>query len=555
MKRIKSIRTKMILLIVLCVSLCTVTFGGAQLWQAKNNIKKNSAIIMNKYCLSKANELNSQIEKIEQAVKFLSDYAVGQIDNTEMLINDKDTYDRYIERLESVAQNAADNTDGACAVYVRLNPDYWEPTSGLFQIKNSQSGLFESEQPTDFSVYNPDDIEHVGWYYIPVKTGEATWLAPYYNENIDVYMISYVVPLYKNGILIGVAGMDINFNTITDFTKSIRIYNTGSGFLFDKNGKVIFHPTLEANYDVKSIVPNFEINGGNTGEKLYSYIYKGEKRELAYCKLSNDMYLGLSVADKELNIELENIVVMIYLLSFCILALVITLTYFIANRMVKPLMALNKAAKAVSDGNMDVSFEVDADDEIATLAVSFQETIKRLKQYMSYINELAYTDGMTGTRNKIAYDDAVNCINNKINENKNTVEFAVAVFDVNGLKYVNDHYGHDVGNKLITDTCKVITAAFPNSILYRIGGDEFVVIIEGGELKKQQERLEFFNDMVVEANSEYTNDYQLSIAMGISFFRPIADTEFLDVFKRADHAMYLNKSLIKNKPGFEWAKR
>ena len=116
--------------------------------------------------------------------------------------------------LENVAVNAASNTEGALAVYVRYNPDFTPPTSGLFWSKTALNGSFQQLVPTDFSNYNPMDVERVGWYYIPVKTGKPTWMSPYLNQNINVRMISYVIPLYKNNATVGVVGMDIDFASL-----------------------------------------------------------------------------------------------------------------------------------------------------------------------------------------------------------------------------------------------------------------------------------------------------------------------------------------------------
>jgi len=70
---------------------------------------------------------------------------------------------------------------------------------------------FKSLTPTDFSSYDKDDLEHVGWYYIPVNNGKPTWMEPYLNSNINVYMISYVVPIVIDNVKVGIVGMDIDF--------------------------------------------------------------------------------------------------------------------------------------------------------------------------------------------------------------------------------------------------------------------------------------------------------------------------------------------------------
>ena len=100
-------------------------------------------------------------------------------------------------------------------VYLRYNPNYSNPTSGVFAQRQSVDSELQCLTPTDFSMYDESDVEHVGWYYLPVQAKEAIWMSPYMNENINIYMISYVVPLFaEDGTSIGIVGMDIDFHRL-----------------------------------------------------------------------------------------------------------------------------------------------------------------------------------------------------------------------------------------------------------------------------------------------------------------------------------------------------
>ena len=164
-----------------------------------------------------------------------------------------------------------------------------------------------------------------------------------------------------------------------------------------------------------------------------------------------------------------------------------------------------------------------------------------MTHYISYVHEQAYTDPMTGVGNKTAYLEMVKNLNNKIDNKK--AAFATVVFDVNGLKTVNDNLGHEYGDMIICDTALIIKRVFGSAHIFRIGGDEFIAIMEGRytdkyvlELFKQLDReLESFN--ANEKNYEMT----LSFSKGASVFNADEDTEYQAVFKRADVAMYANK--------------
>lgn len=199
---------------------------------------------MNLICAERAQEINALLSRIEQSVRTLAVYATTQLESVDRLKNNPHYLEQYTRELESAAVNAARNTEGAMAVYVRFNPEFSPPTSGLFWSKTAFEGTFRRLTPTDFSNFRPDDSEHVGWYYIPVKNGKPTWLPPYLNKNINIRMISFVIPLYMDNQTVGVVGMDINLAVITDIVDSVSLYRTGYAFLVNSTAHMVHNKTI-----------------------------------------------------------------------------------------------------------------------------------------------------------------------------------------------------------------------------------------------------------------------------------------------------------------------
>jgi diguanylate cyclase (GGDEF)-like protein len=110
------------------------------------------------------------------------------------------------------------------------------------------------------------------------------------------------------------------------------------------------------------------------------------------------------------------------------------------------------------------------------------------------------------------------------------VEFSVIVCDVNGLKFVNDTQGHKAGDEYIRNASGIVCRHFKRSPVYRVGGDEFVVIPQGDDFENMEQILEGF-DREVEGNIG-TSDAVVSA--GHSAYRPGRDRRFHDVFERAD---------------------
>lgn len=159
---------------------------------------------------------------------------------------------------------------------------------------------------------------------------------------------------------------------------------------------------------------------------------------------------------------------------------------------------------------------------------------------MSQTLEIAYQDGLTGIKNKYAYRQAEEILDIRLT-GSNVSPFAIAVFDVNDLKKTNDTLGHEAGDKLICDAAKLICNAFKHSPVYRIGGDEFSVIVTGPDYEdRDMIMLQFRNQM--KENSK--NKDSVVVASGIATFID-TDISCSIVFNRADEDMYLNKASLK----------
>ena len=166
---------------------------------------------------------------------------------------------------------------------------------------------------------------------------------------------------------------------------------------------------------------------------------------------------------------------------------------------------------------------------------------ERQKVELDSAKLLAYTDALTGVKSKHAYAEAEQRMDARLAEG--TVgEFAVSVFDINGLKYVNDTKGHEAGDELIIDACKLICTHFAHSPVYRIGGDEFVAIVEGDDYRNRNDIHDRF-DRRAEKNLA---EGGAVVSMGISEFNPVADSAFNDVFERADRNMYRRKGILED---------
>lgn len=181
---------------------------------------------------------------------------------------------------------------------------------------------------------------------------------------------------------------------------------------------------------------------------------------------------------------------------------------------------------------------------LATTLSGFRQNLC-LARLNKRLLELTETDALTHVMNRTAFDAKEKEYNVKIRVSEDC-EFAVAMFDVNNLKKINDEYGHDAGDEYIIGCCHLVCKTFKCSPVYRIGGDEFVVVLDGEDYLNCDVLLAGLRKKVDElSRSDIPEFKRFSVASGIAKYDPKTDKSEEDVFRRADELMYENKAFMK----------
>jgi diguanylate cyclase (GGDEF)-like protein len=200
----------------------------------------------------------------------------------------------------------------------------------------------------------------------------------------------------------------------------------------------------------------------------------------------------------------------------------------------------------VAGGNYDVTLDYAGDDEIGMLTRTFKGLVEKTKANIDTLNRKVYIDALTGVRNKAGYGAYIQRLQDLLDDSVETPEFAFGVFDCDNLKHINDFYGHDKGDIYIKKASQLICRTFQHSPVFRIGGDEFAVILENDDFRNREELFAQFRkargEMRAAAEFEWE---QASISMGFAVYDPETDPAVIDVARRADKAMYEDKRLRK----------
>ncbi len=161
---------------------------------------------------------------------------------------------------------------------------------------------------------------------------------------------------------------------------------------------------------------------------------------------------------------------------------------------------------------------------------------------LTSVERLARLDELTGVKNKNAFTEYVNEIEEKLGSGDTDMEFGVVMCDINDLKLINDTRGHYFGDESIQRACRMICDVYENSSVYRVGGDEFAVILSGEDYERRKSLL---NKLKKESEENERMRSGPVLACGMAVFDPDIDKSFYEVYERADAKMYLNKSELK----------
>lgn len=395
----RSIKSRILVTVVICALLASFICGGISIFNASGTVYEDSKKEMQYACASQAAELNAQMHRVEQSVNTAYNLALQQIDSLHAFKTSKPYVNKVTMNMEKLLYEIGSNTEGALTAYIRYNPEFTDPTSGVFWSRTNENEDFVAEPCTDFTMYEPDDLEHVGWYYIPVNNGKPTWMAPYHNSNINVDMVSYVIPIFIDGESVGIIGMDVEFNKFTDYVNQITAFDTGYAFLEDGNGNIVYHRS----HDAGSAISGLEEGGSMTAAladpamegTAVTYRYQGVDKDMCYVTLANGMRFVLTASENEMKNAAKHLALLILMGAVIAVAFSGVIGTVMGMAITKPITQIDDIVSKTAHFNFSKNENSDKlckrQDESGNMANSLREMRASLRSMVADIQR-TYSD-------------------------------------------------------------------------------------------------------------------------------------------------------------------
>lgn len=326
---------------------------------------------------------------------------------------------------------------------------------------------------------------------------------------------------------------------------SIKLYSNGYAFVNDEDGNLFYHPRIDVSQLTEENYP--DIPEGITSENTFiQYTFNGEEKLAAWLPLTNGMRLNVTVPVSETEGEWQKLIGNILIVALEVLAGSIIFTMIYTRRITKPLEQLTEAAEQADKGNYDYKLDYNKNDEVGRLTKTFMRLENHMKDNISNLKTQAFVDSLTQAKNKRAFTTMLEQIQGRMDKQENDLNFAIGMFDCDDLKHINDRYGHEKGDVYLKTACRVICRVFQHSPVFRIGGDEFSVLIQNEDYENREALLKEFEEAREKISAEAENQWeQVHLSMGVALYNPQKDSAVIDVLRRADEAMYENKRIRK----------
>ena len=354
MKR-RRISSKIMILIIACSLFTACLIGSFSLYQGTKYIKIEANDKLIYMARSYANEFSQTFERAETYVDSLRSAVIATFDMNAFR-NDPDYIDKFCKEFNVIMDKYISQKNDALEVYITFN--FTEKFYLIWYVDTSGNGVLKQVEVnhTYSSSEAIHDWEGINYIFATTKREEPLWVGPYKDFRFeDLTPISYVAPIIIDGTVIGVAGMDIDFEDIEKTIEEMDVYQSGYAFLMSENHEILVNPDYTQEINLKGIKDGKLSPLVNQTFKnpygILSYKVQGKKEILGYCKLSNGWILVLAPPYQEIFKPAWSFSIFIAILTLAGIAISVLLAYFFSKKVSKTMDCAAKQLRYIEIGD------------------------------------------------------------------------------------------------------------------------------------------------------------------------------------------------------------
>lgn len=545
MKLFYSLKRKVLAVCLAGMLLMALCMGGISIWTISHLTHDYELQNMNHIVDGKTADMNDELLRSENIVDYATHSVEREITDTRLLRDP--AFQRNVARLvDNDFQDAVPGLSLICSYYLYYPS---ENVSALWKADMDKNGTFTDVRARARAEGLSSSPRHVKAFSYMTEQGQAAWLAPYYSEALQRYIISYVCPVYKQGVMVAILGIDLDFES---FMRDIYGDEPPEGdhgmmILSDASGKMTYSPEDPQGVRLEDLDIHLESSAdevkvaGMTDAKMISYQWKGKDSIAAVTSLRNNMNLMDLRNVRQIYSRTHKALMQMGIGLILVCLIVSLLPVFMINRLSIRLQKVIGAAKSVEAGRFDIDLHDTHQDDIGELSRNFQSMVQKVAASQQNLQYVSRHDPLTGILNRMGLDHA---IQTWLLRHPNEPGALISI-DIDAFKFINDLHGHLAGDEALRTLARKLRAAFgENHIIGRNGGDEFAVFMKNAAPEEVLDKIKAFS-----AQPKYfcfggeTHDFSVSI--GYALYTG-ADMTLSKLFHQADAALYAVKLCGRN---------
>ena len=540
LKLFYSLKRKVLAVCLAGMLLMALCVGGISLWTISHLTYDYEIQNMNHIVDTKATIINDELLRSENVVDYAANSVSREIKDPAKL-HDPEFQQRMAEFVDNDFQNAKTDLNIICSYY-------------LYYPSANVSALWKASDDRDEHFYDVLERQraensrviprHVLSFAYLMDEGQASWTQPYYSTYLKRYIISYLSPVYKDGVMVAIIGVDLDFQAFIDrlYAKPSEGEEHGMIILSDVTGTVEYSPEkplgvplVDKDIHLKDTADKVA-EAGQTDNEMLSYTWAGKPSLAGIRTLRNGMnFIDLRQIPQIYDRTHKAFVQMGFgLVAVCILASLLPL--YMISRLSERLQLVIEAAKEVGEGNYDVKLHDTQPDDIGELSRNFQAMAEKVAAAQGNLTYMSQHDVLTGILNRMGLDKEVA---DWLRAHPAS-HGALVSLDLDGFKFINDLHGHMAGDEALRTLAKDLLESFGHDqIIGRNGGDEFVIFMKDVEPEQAEKAIKAFSNKV----KTFTYDGQthaFSVSIGYTLYQGDG-TPLSRLFHQSDTALYAVK--------------
>ena len=540
LKLFYSLKRKVLAVCLAGMILMALCVGGISLWTISHLTYDYEIQNMNHLVDTKATIINDELLRSESIVNYAANSVSRKISDPDQLRNPA-FQQRLAQSVDHDFQDATTNLHIICSYYLYYPS---ENISALWKASRGHDSMFYDVLAQQRGESGQAAPRHVVAFAYLMDQGKAAWTQPYYSPYLNRYIISYLRPIYEDGVMVAIIGVDLDFQAFIDrlYAKPSEGEEHGMIILSDATGTVEYSPKKPlgvplADKDIHLVDTSDKVaEASQTDNTMVTYTWDGQQSIAGIKGLRNGMnFIDLRQVEQIYDRTHKAFMQMGFgLVAVCILASLLPL--YMISRLSERLQLVIEAAKEVGEGNYDVKLHDMHPDDIGELSRNFQAMAEKVAAAQENLTYMSQHDALTGILNRMGLDKEVA----DWLKAHPASHGALVSLDLDGFKFINDLHGHMAGDEALRTLAKDLIESFGHDqIIGRNGGDEFVVFMKDTEPEQAEKVIKAFSNKV----KTFTYDGEIhafSVSIGYTLYKGDGMT-LSRLFHQSDTALYAVK--------------